>query len=163
MINILYVCLGNICRSPIAEGTMRQLVENQNLSAKIYVDSAGTAGYHIGSPPDSRTVKNAENNGLILQHSCRQLTVTDFGKYQYIVAMDQSNLANINSLSLRHYGYQQPEHSCFLLRSYDNPSQPAASVPDPYYGSAADFEAVYQIVHRCNQNFLDWLIKAHNL
>lgn len=161
MVSVLYVCLGNICRSPVAEATMRRLIELENLEGHLQVDSAGTANYHVGELPDHRTRQNAEKNGLNLVHRCRQLSPDDFSTFDYIVAMDQNNLADINYLSLIHFGQHQSEESCFLMRRFDAPDYAQHSVPDPYYGSKADFEEVYQIVQRCNQNFLAWLKEKH--
>jgi protein-tyrosine phosphatase len=162
MISILYVCLGNICRSPIAEGTMKALIEKEKLSHKIKVDSAGTADYHIGDPPDRRTRANAQSHGIALNHACRQLVASDFAEFDYIVAMDEQNLQNINLLSLRTFGKHQPEENCFLLRKFD-PQNGPISVPDPYYGTKDDFELVYQIVQRSNQAFLEHIIEKHQL
>lgn len=163
MISILYVCLGNICRSPIAEATMQELIEKRKLGHIIEVDSAGTANYHIGDLPDRRTRKNAESHGINLTHRCRQLEASDFRRFDYIVAMDQHNLDNINLLSLRVMGQYQPDSHCFLLRKFDPIPNQSPSVPDPYYGNTDDFEEVYQIVSRCNEAFLDWLINENNL
>lgn len=161
MLKILYVCLGNICRSPIAEGIMQKLISEKGLSNKISVDSAGTTDYHIGKLPDQRTRHNAENHGITLIHKCRQLSFQDFSDFNYIVAMDQNNLDNINLLSLRAFGNYQSEENVFLLRKFDNEDN-EKSVPDPYYGKKDDFEQVFQIVSRCNKVFLDWLAERHN-
>jgi protein-tyrosine phosphatase len=162
-IKILYVCLGNICRSPIAEGTMRELILEKGLSDKISVDSAGTADYHIGSLPDRRTRVNSEKNGIKLTHKCRQLSIQDFLYFDYIVPMDSNNLADIQILSLKAFGIHQSEESCFLLRKFDPKGSSSDSVPDPYYGNESDFENVFQIVKRSNERFLDWLIEKHKL
>lgn len=162
-IKILYVCLGNICRSPIAEGTMQELILEKGLSDKISVDSAGTADYHLGSLPDSRTRANSEKNGIKLTHKCRQLCTQDFLDFDYIVPMDSNNLADIQILSLTAFGTHQSEESCFLLRKFDPKGSYSDSVPDPYYGSETDFENVFQIVKRSNEAFLEWLIEKHKL
>lgn len=163
MVSILFVCLGNICRSPIAEGTMKSLITKKELSHKIEVDSAGTMDYHIGDLPDRRTRKNAQSHGLVLEHACRQLNETDFRKFDYIVAMDQNNWDDINKLALMSFGQYQPEENCFLLRKFDPITQDNLSVPDPYYGTEADFEEVFQIVNRCNEALLEHIIKKENL
>lgn len=163
MPKILYVCLGNICRSPIAEATMQQLINERGLSHKIKVDSAGTADYHIGDLPDHRTRQNAEGNGIKLTHRCRQISIQDFTDFNYIVPMDSNNLADIQVLSLMAYGQHQSNENLFLLRKFDPIGQPNDSVPDPYYGTKADFENVFQIVKRSNEAFLDWLISQHRL
>ena len=160
-IKILYVCLGNICRSPIAEGTMQDLIQEKGLSDKISVDSAGTADYHIGSLPDKRTRANAEKNGITLTHKCRQISIQDFSEFDYIVAMDANNLADIQILSLTAFGVHQNDDAVFLMRKFDPVGPGNESVPDPYYGSTVDFENVFKIVQRSNEAFLDWIIDKH--
>ncbi|KAF4529460.1 hypothetical protein B566_EDAN017865, partial [Ephemera danica] len=140
MLKILYVCLGNICRSPIAEGTMEALVAAKGLSDKIFVDSAGTADYHIGDLPDRRTRANAEENRIKLSHKCRQFTIQDFSDFDYIIPMDADNLADIQTMSLIAFGSHQSDESLFLLRKFDVVDNKNLSVPDPYYGLPADFE-----------------------
>jgi protein-tyrosine-phosphatase len=161
MLKILYVCLGNICRSPIAEGTMQALINQRGLNHKISVDSAGTADYHIGSLPDRRTRENAEKNGITLTHKCRQLNIQDFSDFDYIVSMDTNNLADIQILSLTAFGLHQSDETVFLMRKFDPFGKPKDSVPDPYYGTKTDFENVFQIVQRSNEAFLEWILEKH--
>jgi protein-tyrosine phosphatase len=161
MIKILYVCLGNICRSPIAEGTMQKLIDDKGLTNHILVDSAGTASYHIGDLPDRRTRENANNNGIALTHRCRQISIDNFTEFDYIVAMDHNNLEDINVLSLTAFGTID-EDKTFLLRKFDPEGFPTDSVPDPYYGTNTDFENVFQIVSRSNEAFLKWLMETHH-
>ena len=155
MIRVLFVCLGNICRSPIAEATFRDLVEKRGLSHHIACDSAGTSNYHIGDLPDRRTRRNAESHGLILTHRCRQLVRADFEEFDYIVAMDYANFDTIQAKFSRDISNGQ----VFLLGKFDpevtDGSVPA--VPDPYYEDDSAFEDVYQMVRRCNEAFLDWI------
>jgi protein-tyrosine phosphatase len=162
MIRVLFVCLGNICRSPIAEGTFRALVEERGLQDKIQCDSAGTHNYHIGDLPDLRTRQNAENHGIALTHKARKLVGSDFSKFDYVVAMDESNLENIQSISYRATGIRQPKNSCFLLRQFD-PNPDSLEVPDPYYGTLDDFEKVYQITRRSNEVFIQFLVEKHKI
>lgn len=163
MVKILYVCLGNICRSPIAEGTMQALINQKGLADKIAVDSAGTADYHIGALPDHRTRENADQNGITLKHKCRQLSIQDFSDFNYIVAMDTNNLSDIQILSLTAFGTHQSEETVFLMRKFDPMGQETDSVPDPYYGTKTDFENVFQIVLRSNEAFLEWILEKHHL
>ncbi|MEY4541415.1 MAG: hypothetical protein RLZZ306_3172 [Bacteroidota bacterium] len=168
MLKILFVCTGNICRSPIAEETFRRAVKIRNLQREIQCDSAATHAYHIGSQPDKRACQNADSHGLTLNHKCRKLHGEDFSVFDYIVAMDNYNMENIQSISNRSLGISQPEETCFLYRRFDNsPLTPRGGtvleVPDPYYGETADFEEVYQIVSRCAEGFLDWLVKKYRL
>ena len=168
MLKILFVCTGNICRSPIAEETFRCAVKMRNLQREIQCDSAATHAYHIGSQPDKRTHQHAELQGITLNHKCRKLHGEDFSVFDYIVAMDNYNMENIQAISNRSLGISQPEETCFLYRRFDNsPLTPrggtALEVPDPYYGETADFEEVYQIVSRCAEGFLDWLVEKYRL
>lgn len=162
MINVLFVCLGNICRSPLAEGTFRALVEQKKLSEKISCDSAGTHGYHIGALPDRRSRRVANDYGITLTHQARKLSSDDFANFDYIVAMDESNLEFIQTQSYRSTGFYPEEGRVFLYRDFDQQAD-SQNVPDPYYEDIAAFEQVYQIVNRCGESFLEYLIKEHNL
>ncbi len=172
MLKILFVCTGNICRSPIAEETFRSAVKARGLQREIQCDSAATHAYHIGELADKRTRKNAELYGLTLTHKCRKLHGEDFSVFDYIVAMDDYNMTNIQSISYRATNIHQPEEICFLYRKFDSPLTPSGGtttgnkipeVPDPYYGEESDFENVYQIVCRCAEGFLDYLVEKHRL
>ncbi len=162
MINVLFVCLGNICRSPVAEGVFRMLVKEQGLTDQLQCDSAGTASYHIGDLPDRRTRENALEHGLTLTHRARRMTGEDLAQFDYFVAMDEANFDAIEKLSRRSVGVVN-EDSVFLLREFDPAVSDQPSVPDPYYEDAAAFEAVYQIVFRCCQQLLMYLAQQHSL
>lgn len=163
MIRVLFVCLGNICRSPIAEATFNELVKSKNLDGHIECDSAGTAAYHIGSLPDKRIRNVAQDNGLILTHKARQLAHDDFLKFDYIVAMDQSNFENIRKVSLFAHDHERSDISVQLYRAFDPEKGNSLNVPDPYYEDFAAFQNVYEIVRRSGSAFLDFLIEKHNL
>ncbi|TLP81259.1 low molecular weight protein-tyrosine-phosphatase [Maribacter sp. ACAM166] len=137
--NILMVCLGNICRSPLAEGILKHKVD----SAHTYVDSAGTAGYHVGYPPDSRSIKVAQENGIdISQQRCRKFTVCDFDSFDLIYAMDKSNYSNIIGLARN----KKDSEKVTLLLSEINVKN--KEVPDPYYDSEDGFEKVFQMIDK---------------
>ena len=131
------VCLGNICRSPLAEGIMAAKAKNSDL----HVDSAGTAGYHLGNPPDPRSVAVAAEHGIdIGGQRCRQFQLSDFGDFDHIFAMDRSNLAHIHALA------RTPEERSKAVLLRDAAGEGALEVPDPYYGGPEGFLTVYRIL-----------------
>ena len=137
---ILMVCLGNICRSPMAEGIMRNLGEK-----KVEVDSAGTADYHIGSQPDKRMIATAFEHGIDISNmSARQFQSDDFDSFDVIFAMDSSNYRNIISLAKDENDKQKVK---MIIEN--------SNVPDPYYGGDEGFEHVYKLLHEACQKFLD--------
>ncbi|PRY42972.1 protein-tyrosine phosphatase [Spirosoma oryzae] len=156
MIRVLFVCLGNICRSPIAEGIFRRLVDEAGLSGQIECDSAGTSAYHIGQLPDLRTRQNALEHGLTLTHRSRRMTGDDLALFDYFVAMDEQNLDAIEKLNYRSTGLHTID-TIFLLREFDPAVSDQPSVPDPYYEGPDAFEDVYQIVERCCQQLLVYI------
>lgn len=158
MVKVLFVCLGNICRSPMAEGIFKQMVNEQGLD--YICDSAGTSSYHIGELPDERMRLTAQNHGIELTHRARQLAQDDFDKFHYILAMDQSNYQNI--LSLKNRVSNQAEPKIMLIRDFD-PNKGNRQVPDPYYGNQDDFEEVYQILSRANHQFLEHLLSENKI
>ncbi|WP_179339115.1 low molecular weight protein-tyrosine-phosphatase [Winogradskyella ludwigii] len=139
MTSILMVCLGNICRSPLAHGVMQSKLSKEN----FYIDSAGTAAYHVGNSPDKRSILVAKQNGLdISAQSARQFKVSDFDTFDYIYAMDQSNYNNIISLARHSDDIEKVE---LFLEA--NPSVKNKDMPDPYYGGQNGFEHVYNLVN----------------
>ncbi|WP_375324721.1 low molecular weight protein-tyrosine-phosphatase [Flagellimonas sp. GZD32] len=134
---VLMVCLGNICRSPLAEGILKSKVD----STTVFVDSAGTAGYHVGNPPDSRSIDVARKYGLDISfQKCRKFTSKDFQEFDHIYVMDRSNLSNVSSLASSESELQKVK----LLLSEVNLG--ITEVPDPYYGGVDGFEKVYQMI-----------------
>jgi len=139
--SVLFVCLGNICRSPTAEGVFRKLLEDAGLHERIAVDSAGTGSWHIGSPPDPRAAKAAAARGFDLSYiRARQVAVADFERFDLIVAMDQENLADLRSAAPT-----EGRARLSLLLEYA-PACRASDVPDPYYGGRNGFEQVLDLV-----------------
>jgi protein-tyrosine phosphatase len=137
---VLFVCLGNICRSPTAEGTMRALVQDAGLEEKIELDSAGTGGWHVGSPPDERATAAAAARGIALEGSARRVRAEDFDDFDLIVAMDRSNVGELRRMAPGESGRAKVK----LLREFDPASVDAddLDVPDPYYGEGDGFEQV---------------------
>jgi protein-tyrosine phosphatase len=150
---ICFVCLGNICRSPTAEGVMQDLVDAAGLRDRIELDSAGTGAWHVGAPPDDRASAEAQRRGLTLTSRGRQVSESDFFTFDLLVAMDHRNLADLRDLA------PDPalRDKVVLLRSFDTASRAAAeqhghpesdflAVPDPYYGGDTGFADVFDIV-----------------
>lgn len=136
------VCLGNICRSPIADGLLRRKVKENNLN--ILVDSAGTAAYHIGKTPDKRMCDTARQNGTNIDNlSARQFSTQDFDDFDIFYSMDESNRQNIVSLARNNFDRKKVRLILDELVSESN-----LSVPDPYYGTLADFNEVYELVDK---------------
>lgn len=151
---ILFVCLGNICRSPMGEGAMKHIAHKNK--EQFEIDSAGTASYHIGKKADPRMRTTANRHGIELTSRARQFNVKDFDTFDYILVMDKSNKDNILSLTRT----DADEKKVQLLRYYDELSFKNEDVPDPYYGGDAGFENVYNIVTRCCENFYNQLKNA---
>jgi protein-tyrosine phosphatase len=151
---ILFVCLGNICRSPLGEAVMRSLAaEHPKLAQRLEIDSAGTSAYHVGEPPDARMREVAEAAGVsMVGQRSRQVQAADFDSFDLILAMDGANLEDLES---------QAPADCHaqirLMRSYD--SQAGEDVPDPYYGGERGFHEVFEIVHRSCSALVEELLQ----
>lgn len=157
MIRVCFVCLGNICRSPTAHGILEHLVEEAGLADKIYVDSAGTAGYHVGERADSRSREAALRHGIELRSRARQFEAGDFERFNYVLAMDHSNYQNLEGLA----PHPQALSRLYLFRSFDPASSPTDIVPDPYYGDGDGFETVFQICLAGCRGLLEHIRREH--
>lgn len=151
---VLFVCLGNICRSPLAEGIFRHLVRREGVEDQFEIDSAGTSGYHDGDPPDARSAATALARGITLTGQSRRLLREDLQSFDYIVAMDAENLREIRRLAQG----SSASARIHLLREWD-PEARGAGVPDPYYGGERGFEEVHDIVERACENLLSHLLE----
>ncbi|HWU62961.1 MAG TPA: low molecular weight protein-tyrosine-phosphatase [Ensifer sp.] len=139
-VSVLFVCLGNICRSPLAEGVFRHIVEQQGLANRITTDSAGTGGWHTGEAPDRRSIAVAAQDGIDLSRlKARQIKARDFEAFDIILGMDASNVSNIRRIAPNETHDRVHLFSTLTLgENWD--------VPDPYYGDASDFERVYHMI-----------------
>ena len=151
---ILLVCLGNICRSPMAEGILVHLVKERRLIQSIELDSAGTGAYHIGSDPDPRAQSTCLAKGITLHHKARQVTTQDFKTFDYIIAMDANNYEALKQMA--------PYAHVYLMRSFDPLSTQGLNVPDPYYGGVEGFEEVYEMLYRSATGLLDHILEEEN-
>jgi protein-tyrosine phosphatase len=151
-LRVLFVCLGNICRSPTAEGVMRHLVERHGVQEQIEIDSAGTGGWHVGEPADPRARAAAHSRGIVLDGVARQVTPEDFDRFDLIVAMDSSNVSSLERIAPD----EPAREKIHLLREYDPGSAGARDldVPDPYYDGARGFETVLDQVEAACEGLL---------
>eukprot|EP00066_Takifugu_rubripes_P006730 XP_003971729.1 PREDICTED: low molecular weight phosphotyrosine protein phosphatase isoform X2 [Takifugu rubripes] len=148
--SVLFVCLGNICRSPIAEAVFRKMATDTGVVDKWRIDSAATSTYEIGNPPDDRGQTCMRKHGVAMRHTARQVTKDDFMTFDYILCMDESNLRELNR---KVKSVKNCKAKIELLGSYDPQKQ--LIIKDPYYGSDNDFEMVYQQCVRCCEAFLE--------
>lgn len=148
---ICFVCLGNICRSPTAEGIFQHLVNERNLQPYFEVDSAGTSAYHVGETANSKSQRTANKHGITLRSKARQFERFDLEYFHLILAMDNENMQNILQIA-----DDQHKHKIGKMRDFD-PQPGDGEVPDPYYGGPEGFENVFQIVKRSCITLLDEL------
>lgn len=168
-IGVLFVCLGNICRSPVAEGTFAQLVRERGLADRFHIDSCGTAAYHVGQPANATSRQVAREAGIELTSRARQFALSDFTGFHYILTMDRSNYDGV----LGHASAAQDRERVFMFRAFEAltgppppdfvPRRVAVDVPDPYYGGRDGFEEVQRIVSRTAAKLLDYLVARHRL
>jgi protein-tyrosine phosphatase len=158
VVNVLFVCLGNICRSPMAEGVFGALVAKHGMEASIGADSAGTSGFHSGELPDPRMMNTAEQHAIMLTHRARKLVNEDFERFDYILSMDSANLDIILAMQKRAASLGGKNMAkVLMMRSFDPEADDDMDVPDPYYGGMDGFEEVYHMLERSNEKFLDFL------
>ena len=155
MPSICFVCLGNICRSPTAEGVMKTIIEREGIQGQFVVDSAGTSAYHVGEPADSRSQAIAQQYGYNLTSRSRKVDPADFLRFDLIVAMDRSNFKELQKIAPKDATAQLA-----LCRSFDPQSPPNSDVPDPYYGGDHGFLEVLQICERSCKGILTYFTQA---
>jgi protein-tyrosine phosphatase len=158
VVKVLFVCMGNICRSPTAEGVFMRLVEAQGLDSLIETDSAGTHSYHIGHAPDPRAQEAAARRGVALTHlRARRLAPRDFERYDYLLAMDEANREDMLELAPPELAHKVHLFMDFAL------DRPEREVPDPYYGSVRGFEYVLDLVEDAATGLLEHIRAEHQL
>jgi protein-tyrosine phosphatase len=155
-ISVCFVCLGNICRSPTAEGVFRHQVREAGLEDQIEIDSAGTSDAHEGNAPDPRSREHAARRGYALLSRSRQFVPEDFSRFGYVLAMDQVNFEDLTALRRR----SPPSQARLrLFREFDPSAPRGASVPDPYYGGKLGFEEVLDQCERASRGLLNEIIR----
>lgn len=152
-VRILFVCLGNICRSPAAEGVLRALADEEGMADAVVIDSAGTGGYHVGQLPDQRMRVHARRRGLELTHRCRQVRESDFEDFDLIIPMDESNRRNLMSMA------PTPEAQAKIvpMAAFVDAAMRYDYIPDPYYEGAEGFELVLDLLENGCRNLLNAL------
>jgi protein-tyrosine phosphatase len=146
---VLFVCHGNICRSPLAEAVFRRLAADAGVADRFEIDSAGISGYHEGESPDPRSHAEAKRRGILLQHSARRMRRRDADEFDIVLVMDRENLAAV----------PRGRAETALLRSFDPTSDEGQEVPDPYYGGPDGFAVVHDMVERACRGLLGHLVR----
>ena len=149
MIKVLFVCLGNICRSPSGEAVLNAKLEEHGLQDQVEVDSAGTSGYHTGEPADSRMQTHAQKRGYNLSSISRQIRSVDYDDFDFIIAMDQSNYRNLLNMA------KTSEHRSKVALMTEFSEKLDGDVPDPYYGGSMGFERVFDILEDCMEGLIE--------
>ncbi len=157
--SILFICLGNICRSPLAEGVMRAVAQERFPQREFLIDSAGTNGYHTGEAPDKRSVAVAKQHGVdISKQRCRQLGTADFSRFDLILGMDQNNLMTIRRLRPAGSSAVTGLFTAVARDGFEgHGADRGEEIPDPYYGGTEDFERVYEMVREAAEALADRL------
>ena len=155
MIKVLFVCMGNICRSPTAHGVFENMIKDAGMIGNVEVDSAGTHAYHIGEPPDKRSAQCATKRGFDLSYiKARRVEVSDFDYFDYVLAMDADNLSILESMCPT----QHKDKVCLFLDFAKDKSE--SEVPDPYYGGPNGFDHVFDLVEAASKGLLEDIKKT---
>ena len=157
--SVLFVCLGNICRSPAAQSVMQRMVDERGLSECFYIDSAGIGGWHIGDLPDKRMRVHARPRGYELTHRARRVKVTDFDNFDLIVGMDATNVDDLCSMAAT----LEQQNKVVMMGDYIRRFQHYDYVPDPYYEGSEGFELVLDLLEDACDNLLDQIIKQNKI
>ena len=157
--SVLFICLGNICRSPAAQAVMQAMVDERGLTERFYIDSAGIGGWHIGDLPDKRMRVHARPRGYELTHRARKVTASDFDEFDLIVGMDAGNIDDLNSLAATIEQQDKVVMMGDYIRRYPNYDH----VPDPYYEGSEGFELVLDLLEDACDNLLDRIIEQNKI
>lgn len=158
-VRVCFVCLGNICRSPTAEGVFRHLVREAGLEHAFVIDSAGTAAHHVGEAPDPRSTAAAKRRGIALEGAARKFVAADFERFDYVIALDGRNFDDLRALA----PHDEARARLSMLRDHDPSSPRRADVPDPYYGGSRGFEEVLDLCERACEALLASLRERHGV
>lgn len=157
--NLLFVCLGNICRSPAAQGVMQRLVDDRGLTDRFYIDSAGMGGWHVGDLPDKRMRVHARSRGYELTHRARKVQSRDFDDFDLIVGMDASNVDELRDLAAT----IEQQDKVVMMGDYIRQYPHYDHVPDPYYEGSEGFELVLDLLEDSCENLLDRILEQNNI
>jgi protein-tyrosine phosphatase len=156
MVKVLFVCMGNICRSPTAHGVFRALVEKEGLSQAVEIDSAGTHAYHVGSAPDRRAQATAQERGIdISDLVARRVEPDDFDLFDFVVAMDQDNYMSLSEICP-----DQHVDKIYMFMDFADHMR-TREVPDPYYGGPSGFDRVFDLVEAASEGLLQEIRQRH--
>ncbi len=159
VVRVCFVCLGNICRSPTADGVMRAIVEEAGLSDRIFIDSAGTSAVHVGEAADRRSAAAAKRRGYDLTSRSRQFEEEDWDAFDFVLAMDGSNLRSLQRMA----GAATYKGTLALFRDFDSSAPPNSDTPDPYYGGRRGFDTVLDIIESGCAELLDHIRAKYGL
>ena len=157
--SVLFICLGNICRSPAAQAVMQAMVDERGLTERFYIDSAGIGGWHVGDLPDKRMRVHARPRGYELTHRARKVTASDFDEFDLIVGMDAGNIDDLNNLAATIEQQDKVVMMGDYIRRYPNYDH----VPDPYYEGSEGFELVLDLLEDACDNLLDRIIEQNKI
>lgn len=163
MRKVLFVCLGNICRSPIGEATFNKIAQEKGLSDVLWADSAGVMGWHVGKKADPRTIKNAAKHNIEITHLGRKLSKEDLDAFDHIVVMDEQNFEDVHKFYYDTKKTPPSAEKLFLIRDFDPTVRGVHDVKDPYYEGEEVFEEVFQTLWRSNEAFINHLVEKHDL